>query len=279
MALDGPHAPADARRVDGQGGAPVAGVGDQLDDQGLVGGDPEVERAGRPRNLDARPVGQDLGEQLESCPITPTLQFDVVVIVERRDAGRLRGSRHHHPGVLADLLAHVGAEQIGENRLPPAEEAVNQVLLAGEGREEVEVVQVGTEEYCVNNTPPLVQQLSYLHWIHYDEEVLEYTELWPQLIRAASGRGVPVVQVPTSLLAMADAAVLLARLGETEMALGRLLEEQRKAQKRVNALKYNIIPSYRDVIKRIAEALEEEERGTLFQIKRLRESSERQASS
>ena len=47
--------------------------------------------------------------------------------------------------------------------------------------------------------------------------------------------------------------------------------EQRKAQKRVNALKYNIIPSYRRGIKRIAEALEEEERGTLFQIKRLRD--------
>jgi hypothetical protein len=41
---------------------------------------------------------------------------------------------------------------------------------------------------------------------------------------------------------LADLAVLLARLGEVEIALHRLMEEQRKAQKRVNALKYNIIP-------------------------------------
>jgi len=74
----------------------------------------------------------------------------------------------------------------------------------------------------------------------------------------------------------AEASVRLARLAAVEMALYRLISEQRKARKRVNALKYNIIPSYRKAIKRIAEALEEEERGTLFQIKRLREAAERQ---
>jgi V/A-type H+-transporting ATPase subunit D len=71
----------------------------------------------------------------------------------------------------------------------------------------------------------------------------------------------------------AEAAVRLAELAAVEMALHRLISEQRKAQKRVNALKYNIIPSYRKVIKQIAESLEEEERGTLFQIKRLRDAS------
>lgn len=70
---------------------------------------------------------------------------------------------------------------------------------------------------------------------------------------------------------MADAMVMLARLGEIEMALNRLIEEQRKAQKRVNALKYNIIPRYRRTIRFIRSALEEEERNTLFQIKILRE--------
>jgi hypothetical protein len=49
--------------------------------------------------------------------------------------------------------------------------------LAAEGREEVEVVKVASDAFCVNNTPPLVQQLSYLHWIHYDSELIEYTEL------------------------------------------------------------------------------------------------------
>lgn len=72
----------------------------------------------------------------------------------------------------------------------------------------------------------------------------------------------------------AQAAVHLAELAAVETALYRLISEQRKAQKRVNALKYNIIPSYQVAIKQIAEALEEEERGTLFQIKRLREAAE-----
>ena len=67
------------------------------------------------------------------------------------------------------------------------------------------------------------------------------------------------------------AAVQLARLAEAEMALGRLMAEQRKAQKRVNALKYNIIPKYRNTIRYIESILEEEERNVLFQIKLLRE--------
>jgi len=70
---------------------------------------------------------------------------------------------------------------------------------------------------------------------------------------------------------MAHAAVLLARLGEAETALWRLLAEQRKTQKRVNALKYNVIPRYRVTIRYIQSVLEEEERNTLFQIKVLRQ--------
>ena len=73
---------------------------------------------------------------------------------------------------------------------------------------------------------------------------------------------------------LAKAALLLAQLGEVEIALHRLMEEQRKAQKRVNALKYNIIPLYRRTIHFIQSALEEEERNTLFQVKVLRERSE-----
>jgi V/A-type H+-transporting ATPase subunit D len=76
---------------------------------------------------------------------------------------------------------------------------------------------------------------------------------------------------------LANAAVVLARLGEVEIALHRLMEEQRKAQKRVNALKYNIIPLYRRTIHFIQSALEEEERNTLFQVKVLRERQEQRA--
>ncbi|HNQ04440.1 MAG TPA: V-type ATP synthase subunit D [Thiobacillaceae bacterium] len=62
----------------------------------------------------------------------------------------------------------------------------------------------------------------------------------------------------------------LARLGEAENALWRLLAASRKTQKRVNALKYNIIPRYQATVAHIKSALEEDERNTLFQIKVLR---------
>ncbi len=64
--------------------------------------------------------------------------------------------------------------------------------------------------------------------------------------------------------------VTLARLGEAENALWRLLSASRKTQKRVNALKYNIIPRYHATVQHIRAALEEDERNTLFQIKVLR---------
>ncbi|MBS0001742.1 MAG: V-type ATP synthase subunit D [Thioalkalivibrio sp.] len=73
---------------------------------------------------------------------------------------------------------------------------------------------------------------------------------------------------------LADATVLLAQLGEVEIALHRLMEEQRKAQKLVNALKYNIIPRYERTIRFIQSSLEEEERNGLFQVKLLRERAE-----
>lgn len=70
---------------------------------------------------------------------------------------------------------------------------------------------------------------------------------------------------------LAHTAVLLAQLGESETALWRLLNAQRKTQKRVNALRYNIIPRYRQAIRAIRSALEENERDSLFQLQRLRE--------
>jgi V/A-type H+-transporting ATPase subunit D len=76
---------------------------------------------------------------------------------------------------------------------------------------------------------------------------------------------------------LTEAALLLTRLGESEMALGRLLAEQRKAQKRVNALRYNIIPRYRQTIRHIESVLEEEERNMLFQIKVLRDQGEKRS--
>ena len=48
-----------------------------------------------------------------------------------------------------------------------------------------------------------------------------------------------------------------ARLGEAENALWRLLAASRKTQKRVNALKYNIIPRYQATVQHIRAALEQ----------------------
>ncbi len=71
-------------------------------------------------------------------------------------------------------------------------------------------------------------------------------------------------------LRMTELIAFLAQLGEAENALRRFVLEQRKTQKRVNALKYNIIPRYRATVSHIRQALEEDERNTLFQIKVLR---------
>jgi V/A-type H+-transporting ATPase subunit D len=65
----------------------------------------------------------------------------------------------------------------------------------------------------------------------------------------------------------ADMIVRAAQLAEVETALWRLLEEQRKTQKRVNALKYNVIPRFERTIAYVEATLEEEERNTLFQLK------------
>lgn len=68
-------------------------------------------------------------------------------------------------------------------------------------------------------------------------------------------------------LALRQLTVTMAKLGEAENALWRLLAASRKTQKRVNALKYNIIPRYHATLHHIRQALEEDERNTLFQIK------------
>lgn len=71
-----------------------------------------------------------------------------------------------------------------------------------------------------------------------------------------------------------EMAKQMAKLAEVESALWRLLEEQRKTQKRVNALKYNVIPLYWRTIKYVQTTLEEEERNVLFQLKLLQQQNQ-----
>lgn len=64
-------------------------------------------------------------------------------------------------------------------------------------------------------------------------------------------------------------SLTLARLGEAEAALWRLLAASRKTRMRVNALQHNIIPRYRSMLRYIRSVLEEDERNTLFQVRLL----------
>lgn len=70
-----------------------------------------------------------------------------------------------------------------------------------------------------------------------------------------------------------DLVALLARLGEAETALRRLLVEERKTQKRVNALRYNVIPRHRRRLAEIEAVLAEEERMCRFLLQRFRADS------
>jgi len=75
-------------------------------------------------------------------------------------------------------------------------------------------------------------------------------------------------------IAMQEMAMILAEVGQHEVMLSRLIDEHRKVQKRVNALKYNIIPSHEATIKFIHDIMEESDRESIFQVKMLRSQNE-----
>ena len=70
--------------------------------------------------------------------------------------------------------------------------------------------------------------------------------------------------------AMQEMVITLAELSQYEVMISRLIDEHSKIQKRVNALKYNIIPSHEATIKYIHEMMEESDRESIFQIKMLK---------
>lgn len=95
-------------------------------------------------------------------------------------------------------------------------------------------------------------------------------EITPQPLEAVGLLGTDVMLDETRK-DFSEMAMQMAKLAEVESALWRLLEEQRKTQKRVNALKYNVIPRYWRTIKYVQTSLEEEERNALFQLKLLQQ--------
>ncbi len=73
-----------------------------------------------------------------------------------------------------------------------------------------------------------------------------------------------------AFLRFKDVLRLLAEWAAREVLLWRLGAEINKTQKRVNALNNIFIPNYKENIKRIEDALEEEEREEFFRRKRLK---------
>ena len=63
---------------------------------------------------------------------------------------------------------------------------------------------------------------------------------------------------------------LLFYVAEVEVSAWRLAYEIKKTQRRVNALENNFIPMFKDIVKYIQDTLEERERETFFQMKRVK---------
>ncbi|MEW5801513.1 MAG: V-type ATP synthase subunit D [bacterium] len=68
----------------------------------------------------------------------------------------------------------------------------------------------------------------------------------------------------------------LAKLAEAEVSLFRLATELKKTQRRANSLHYMFIPEYRETIRYLENTLEEKEREEFFQLKRAKESHQKQ---
>lgn len=73
---------------------------------------------------------------------------------------------------------------------------------------------------------------------------------------------------------MREAVQLITVVAQTEAAAWRLTNEIKKTQRRVNALENVFIPDFKEIIKFIQDTLEERERETFFQMKRVKAAHE-----
>ncbi|OHD54759.1 MAG: hypothetical protein A2Y33_01950 [Spirochaetes bacterium GWF1_51_8] len=74
----------------------------------------------------------------------------------------------------------------------------------------------------------------------------------------------------TLMKTVAEIMKLIFYVAEVEVSAWRLAYEIKKTQRRVNALENNFIPMFKDIVKYIQDTLEERERETFFQMKRVK---------
>lgn len=89
--------------------------------------------------------------------------------------------------------------------------------------------------------------------------------------------GEPVVSLNSTTMTfdklyqtLAEAMKLIIIVGQVEISAWRLAHEIKKTQRRVNALENIFIPQFEEIVKYIQDTLEERERETFFQMKRVK---------
>lgn len=100
--------------------------------------------------------------------------------------------------------------------------------------------------------------------ITVDQESLESSTIPYGLAETSS-------QLDQAIAAMAQALPQLIRLAEVEKACGMLADEIQKTRRRVNALEHVMIPQFEDTIRFISMKLDENERGSLTRLMKVKE--------
>lgn len=92
----------------------------------------------------------------------------------------------------------------------------------------------------------------------------------PEALRPRFGLLGSTAELDRTIVGLRDAAVALARLAAVQATLHSLVRSLNKTNRQVRTLRDRLLPCYDATIRFIAETLEEQERGYLFQLKRIR---------
>jgi V/A-type H+-transporting ATPase subunit D len=92
----------------------------------------------------------------------------------------------------------------------------------------------------------------------------------PEPLRPRFGLLGSTAELDQTIVALRDAAVALARCAAVQATLHSLVRSLNKTNRQVRTLRDQLLPRYDATIRFIAETLEEQERGYLFQLKRIR---------